>query len=179
MAFDRVNGFWIVSSVPRFPAKVSTGFDYRISQTENGQTIFCVTVPQKMEDKIKQIFMITRPYTYDEKNFKVAKSTEKNAKVMRFGTSRNSPLIVFAKPQQCEEDIYSEFIAPYFQQRLFVQTWRGKLHENSWVEDIKHVGFYNGMEFETNVDHSKWAVSRYKRWTCIGDLNREVYFQVH
>lgn len=47
--------------------------------------------------------MITRPYIYDEKNFKVAKSTEKNAKVMRFGTSRNSPLIVFAKPQQCEE----------------------------------------------------------------------------
>lgn len=54
VAFDSVNGFWIVSSVPRFPAKVSTGFDYRKSQTKNGQTIFCVTVPNTMEDKISK-----------------------------------------------------------------------------------------------------------------------------
>lgn len=47
------------------------------------------------------------------------------------------------------------------------------------VEDIKHVGFDNGMEFKTNVDHSKWAVARDTGWTCIGDLNRDVYFQVH
>lgn len=47
------------------------------------------------------------------------------------------------------------------------------------MEDIKHVGFDNGMEFKTNVDHSKWAVARDTGWTCIGDLNRDVYFQVH
>lgn len=47
------------------------------------------------------------------------------------------------------------------------------------MEDIKHIGFYNGMEFKTTVDHSKWAVAEEKGWTCIGDLNRNVYFQVY
>lgn len=56
VAFDSGNGFWIVSSVPRFPAKVSTGFDFRISQTKKGQTILCVTVPGDMEDKISKFY---------------------------------------------------------------------------------------------------------------------------
>lgn len=65
VAFDRVNGFWIVSSVPRFPAKVSTGFDYRINQTKKGQIILCVTVPEKIEDKIsKYNYIITLFVTF-------------------------------------------------------------------------------------------------------------------
>lgn len=173
VAFDKDNGFWMVSSVPHFPAKVSSGFIYRSSQTKNGQTILCVTVPAKMKNKINQIFQLTRPYIYDTVNFNVAESNESNAMYMNFATSGNNKLILFAKPIQCNEDIYSKFIAPMFQQKLFVQTWREKLDDDKWVEDIKYVRFYNGPAFETNIDHSKWAVADKDPWTCIGDLNRD------
>lgn len=59
VAFGETEGFWIISSVPRFPAKVSTGYNYSESQTKKGQIILCVTVPRNMEDKISK-FQCTR-----------------------------------------------------------------------------------------------------------------------
>lgn len=54
VVFGETEGFWIISSVPRFPAKVSTGYNYSESQTKKGQIILCVTVPENMEDKISK-----------------------------------------------------------------------------------------------------------------------------
>lgn len=59
VVFGETEGFWIISSVPRFPAKVSTGYNYSESQTKKGQIILCVTVPENMEDKISK-FQCTR-----------------------------------------------------------------------------------------------------------------------
>lgn len=61
VAFGETEGFWIISSVPRFPwpASGSTGYNYGESQTKNGQIILCVTVPENMEDKISK-FQCTR-----------------------------------------------------------------------------------------------------------------------
>lgn len=59
VVFGETEGFWIISSVPRFPAKVSTGYNYNESQTKKGQIILCVTVPGNMEDKISK-FQCTR-----------------------------------------------------------------------------------------------------------------------
>lgn len=57
VAFGETEGFWIISSVPRFPwpASGSTGYNYGESQTKKGQIILCVTVPENMEDKISKI----------------------------------------------------------------------------------------------------------------------------
>lgn len=57
IAFGETEGFWIISSVPRFPwpASGSTGYNYGESQTKKGQIILCVTVPENMEDKISKI----------------------------------------------------------------------------------------------------------------------------
>lgn len=54
IAFGKTEGFWIISSVPRFPAKLSTRFKYGTSQTRKGQIILCVTVPGEMKDKISR-----------------------------------------------------------------------------------------------------------------------------
>lgn len=54
VAFNATKGFWIISSVPRFPANVSIGYNYGKSQTKKGQIILCVTVPGNMEDKISK-----------------------------------------------------------------------------------------------------------------------------
>ena len=34
LAFDRTSGFWIVSSVPRFPTPVKDGYKYKDEQTK-------------------------------------------------------------------------------------------------------------------------------------------------
>lgn len=54
LAFDKTSGFWVVSSVPRFPAQVKHGFTYKDPQTKYGQTIFCVTV-RKDEESCHQV----------------------------------------------------------------------------------------------------------------------------
>lgn len=51
--------------------------------------------------------MITRPFIYDEDNFTIKKSQEKKPTSAFFYTSGNVPIIVFAKPKQCEEGTYT------------------------------------------------------------------------
>eukprot|EP00105_Crassostrea_gigas_P034478 XP_019918626.1 PREDICTED: plancitoxin-1-like [Crassostrea gigas] len=50
LAFDNTKGFWIVSSVPRFPSPVAKGFIFSDSQTKFGQSILCVTVAKTVEN---------------------------------------------------------------------------------------------------------------------------------
>lgn len=44
LAFGSSNGFWMISSVPKFPAIVSNGYEYKPEQLKFGQTILCVTL---------------------------------------------------------------------------------------------------------------------------------------
>lgn len=48
----------MISSVPRFPANVSEGFQYLIPQTRFGQIVLCVTVPQSIESKISTCLIV-------------------------------------------------------------------------------------------------------------------------
>lgn len=48
------------------------------------------------------------------------------------------------------------------------------IHNQFKVTDLDQIYFENGWSFKANLDHSKWAVSDYLPWTCIGDLNRDV-----
>lgn len=54
-AFDKTKGFWIVSSVPRFPSHVAKGFTFSDSQTQFGQRILCVTVARTVENIFKNV----------------------------------------------------------------------------------------------------------------------------
>lgn len=44
----------MVSSVPRFPAKKSNGYNYLVNQTRYGQTILCVTVGKAVENDLSK-----------------------------------------------------------------------------------------------------------------------------
>ncbi|XP_062610704.1 deoxyribonuclease-2-alpha-like [Saccostrea cucullata] len=43
-AFDDESGFWMISSIPKFPQPKNIGYLYGESQLEYGQTVLCVTV---------------------------------------------------------------------------------------------------------------------------------------
>lgn len=52
LAFDKKTGFWMISSIPRFPAKVSDGYHFLDEQRTFGQIVLCVTVPLSVKEKI-------------------------------------------------------------------------------------------------------------------------------
>lgn len=45
-------GFWMISSVPRFPAERSMGYKFKEEQTYYGQMILCVTLPKSLKSTI-------------------------------------------------------------------------------------------------------------------------------
>lgn len=53
-AFDKEQGFWIVSSVPNFPAPLSKGYEYDKSQFRHAQTLICITLKSKYLDVISK-----------------------------------------------------------------------------------------------------------------------------
>lgn len=52
LAFDKKTGFWMISSIPRFPAKVSDGYHFSDQQKRFGQIVLCVTVPLSVKEDI-------------------------------------------------------------------------------------------------------------------------------
>nr|XP_022297821.1 plancitoxin-1-like [Crassostrea virginica] len=97
LAFDRTSGFWIVSSVPRFPAPVKDGYKYQDQQKTFGQTILCVSVDKTMEDKIKSVFETTHPYIYDSKNFSPTTGNKQTTSDVNMKTRGNVQLKCIAK----------------------------------------------------------------------------------
>lgn len=54
VAFDKMRGFWMVSSVPKFPPpRLPNGFHYRGGQTTYGQTVLCVTIQYAFKSIIR------------------------------------------------------------------------------------------------------------------------------
>ena len=76
---------------------------------------------------------------------------------------------------------------PYFDSDLYVETWQygppiGNLNSSCpssgpGVSNVKAVRLSSTVAFAESKDHSKWAVTNQsgRQWTCIGDINRQVY----
>lgn len=52
IGFGTMFGFWMISSVPRFPAERSMGYKFKEEQTYYGQMILCVTLPKSLKSTI-------------------------------------------------------------------------------------------------------------------------------
>lgn len=52
IGFGTMFGFWMISSVPRFPAKRSMGYKFEEEQTHYGQMILCVTLQKSSKSTI-------------------------------------------------------------------------------------------------------------------------------
>lgn len=174
LAFDRTEGFWMVSSVPRFPAKKSKRYNYSNNQTRYGQTILCVTVRKAVENDLKNIFGTTHPYIYDRINFDVNTLNRPSTSHVGLKSRGNVQLKVLAKSATFKEDIYEKWIAPELKDNFLARTWRpNPKNTPPPVINVKEVCFNNTITFSDGVDHSKWAVAKQSPWICIGDLNRE------
>ncbi|XP_078327220.1 plancitoxin-1-like [Crassostrea virginica] len=172
-AFDRKQGFWIVSSVPNFPAPSSNGYKYNESQFRNAQTLICITLKSEYLDDIKSILNITIPYIYDGKHVEKINPIPSTIRG-RFSleTVGETAFEVFAKSLKFKKDIYNDFMGPSVGE-LLVKTWTHTLPKAKWVKKVNKICFDDHMKFNSGVDHSKWAVSVNTDLLCIGDINRE------
>lgn len=173
LAFDNTKGFWIVSSVPRFPAPISNGFTYLNPQTKYGQTILCVTVAKTVENILKSAFETTNPYIYDNKNFNINVQDPMASSHLSLKTLGNVQLDILAKSASFGQDIYDKLISPKLSDSLLVRTWRPDLLNTNMVSTVRDACFDNGIAFNDGKDHSKWAVSEKLPLICIGDINRQ------
>ncbi|XP_061180817.1 deoxyribonuclease-2-alpha-like [Saccostrea echinata] len=178
-AFGKDSGFWIISSVPRFPAavpesimeSVSDSYIYKDSQTVKGQIIFCVTLGPKYMETLGTAFATTNPYIYSQ-NGGVPLKGELTTYSMPIKTKGNEELKLLAKSSSFGKDLYLDLIRKELNDSLYVQTWQPSLPSKDSVTNVQNVCFENGLTYGTSLDHSKWAVAKKEPWTCIGDINR-------
>lgn len=173
LAFDKNTGFWIISSIPRFPAKADGGYIFADQQLPYGQIALCVTVLQSEKNQIESIFSTTNPYIYDKKDFTVGREQATTSMRKHFKTKKGNSVEVFAKSASFGKDIYDDLISPGLNDKIHVQTWRPDLANTNKVWNIDYIDFGNGISYKASLDHSKWAVAKHQPFTCIGDINRQ------
>ncbi|XP_062586026.1 uncharacterized protein LOC134247711 [Saccostrea cucullata] len=179
-AFDEKQGFWLISSVPKFPAPLSHNYSYEQEQTKLGQAMICVSLSRKYLTVIEDIFNITDPNIYDPKRGPrrhYSHVTLVPYKVFPISTVKGQRFRFFAKSSIFGKDLYDGLVAPELRESLYVHTWEPNLTSACNMEfkvmNIEIIKFSNVTEFKSNSDHSKWIVSKDDFWVCVGDINRK------
>ncbi|XP_062600863.1 plancitoxin-1-like isoform X2 [Saccostrea cucullata] len=174
-AFNNEEGFWIISSVPRFP--IPKKYYYGTGQLKNGQSVLCMTFERKYLDKIVEAFSITKPCIYDGK-ITFGASSESSTELL-FTSKGGTTFRYFGKSNNFLGDLYRKLVAEKLMDDLKVETWRSEDSDSFSsscdqfkIWNVKEIIFNDSYEFRSSKDHSKWAVTEKKNWICIGDLNR-------
>ncbi len=197
IGFDQNTGFWLISSVPKFPVQANEQYAYPSSGAEYGQSLLCVSVKSDQIPNIARQLHYTYPHIYS-KNMPVAWQSSPNFsdlwQVMQYQNMQHDPkyssqTILSAKGQTFtsiaksypqNSQLFYEYVAKFFQQPLEVETWIrgeaiGPVCNPYVVTDVESVA-YLSYQWKESEDHSKWAVgtSSSHPLVCIGDLNRMV-----
>ncbi|XP_061180819.1 plancitoxin-1-like [Saccostrea echinata] len=174
-AFNKEEGFWMISSIPRFP--LPKKYEYGGGQLLFGQSVLCITFGKNYLDKIVEAFSITKPCIYDG-NITFGMSSDLSKEFL-FTSKGGTTFRYFGKSNNYKGDLYANFVAEKLMDNLKVETWRSEDIDgfssscgDYKVLNVKEVIFNDGFEFRSSKDHSKWAVTEKKSWICIGDLNR-------
>ncbi|XP_021052260.1 deoxyribonuclease-2-beta [Mus pahari] len=196
LVWTRMQGFWLIHSVPKFPPVPERGYDYPTSGRRYGQTGICITFRYSQFEAIDSQVFIVKPNIYSCfipstfhwelihmpqmcANFSSSKIPAQHLTVLQ--SARGLNFVHFAKSSFYTDDIITAWIAQRLKTHLLAQTWQKKNQELPsncslpyHVYNIKAIGETQSY-FSSRQDHSKWCVSikgSANRWTCIGDLNR-------
>ncbi|XP_062586112.1 plancitoxin-1-like [Saccostrea cucullata] len=181
-AFDENEGFWLILSIPKFPAPRKQGYSYGHSQIREGQSILCVTLDkQYLKAEMEKIFHITKPTIYDDNTAmktgqKYSSPSSTTFTVVDLKSKGGQEFRFFAKSDKFGMDLYDAFVAKDLKDNMYVETWHPSLKSNCSTQykvyNVEKVKFANHYKFMSTTDHSKWAVTENREWTCIGDINR-------
>lgn len=195
LAYDKDTGYFLLHSLPRFPKRNSEGVFYKElpdNAGKFGQTFICLSLDKDNSVSIVDHLNIINPQiivkhgdtdNVDKKNDAVAKFI-KNRGDSKLPTTKISTISTnkevftfFAKGKNYDKLPYDTLIPEHYKDGLFVETWTKPAmldsicdgdYEIVNVENLK----FGEFEFDKNMEHSKWAVSKTKNIACFGDLNR-------
>jgi deoxyribonuclease-2 len=202
-AFNSGGGFWLIHSVPRFPADPSSQYSYPDNEKEYGQSFLCMTLDLDTMNTVAQAFLLNRPYVYSsnmpsslinsvpymaqvaQKQWIVNPAT---SNVSTINTVKGYSFTVFSRNAAWDQNLYSALVAPTVGANLLVESWMNGADSNKMptfcagtnglkysVINIREVGLGSSVTWLETQDHSKWAISTNSRRPvfCIGDTNRQ------
>ncbi|XP_040843160.1 deoxyribonuclease-2-beta isoform X2 [Ochotona curzoniae] len=197
LLWNRVQGFWLIHSIPRFPPIPEEGYAYPPSGKRNGQSGICITFKHHQYETIASQLLIYNPNIYScsipaaflqefihmSQLCKTSSSSE--IPVQHLATLQSAQghnFLHFAKSDSFLDDIFAGWMAQHLKTHLLTETWQRKRQELPsncslpyHVYNIKAIKISQQSYFSSYQDHAKWCVSQKstrKHWTCIGDLNR-------
>lgn len=197
LVWNRIQGIWLIHSVPRFPPLPKDGYDYPSSGRLYGQSGICITFEYSQYKKIDFQLFVSQPNIYScsipnifhqelvHMTQMCAKSGSLNIPGRRLTALQSAQGLVFfhfAKSSLYTDDIFTGWMAQSLKTPLLAQTWQRRNHElpsncslRYHVYNINFIRLDHKYSFSSYHDHSKWCVSRNfnNHWTCIGDLNRD------
>ncbi|CAH6777176.1 Dnase2b [Phodopus roborovskii] len=195
LVWNRIQGFWLIHSVPGFPPIPEDGYGYPSSGRRNGQSGICITFQYSQYEVIDSQLLVSQPRIYScsipntfhwelihmpqlcQKS-SASKIPGRHLAILQSAQGLN--FLHFAKSSSYTDDIFAAWMAQQLKAHLLAETWQWKTHElpsncslSYHVYNIKHL---KTPYFNSYSDHSKWCLSTLgsiNRWTCIGDLNRD------
>ncbi|XP_049627229.1 deoxyribonuclease-2-beta [Suncus etruscus] len=197
LLWNRVQGFWLLHSIPKFPPVATEGYGYPHSGKRNGQAGICVTFKYSQFKAIDLQLLIYNPNIYscfipDTFQQELIHMPQlcagiKSRKIPRrylttLQSSQGQKFLHFAKSSSYLDDIFAAWMAQQLKTHLLAETWQRKNQELPsncsllyHVYNIKAIVISEQYDFNSYQDHSKWCVSQngtQNQWTCIGDINR-------
>lgn len=184
-------GFFIVHSIPKFPAftgwTVNTTIDS--SETIYGQHVFCLSIDNvTVYDLITKILPI-KPYIYaqnlnnaNEINNLMTAGTIKQPDYTSTFTYRNytvnsTNMLFIFKNGGVNASIFEDGMNNLLKSPLLAETW-GRPLQDPWCGSTYGVGNIQTVKFSSTAfwnetqDHSKWAYATANNYSCFGDMNR-------
>ncbi|XP_045691463.1 deoxyribonuclease-2-beta isoform X1 [Phyllostomus hastatus] len=200
LLWNKVQGFWLIHSIPQFPPIPEEGYGYPPSGRRNGQIGICITFKYNQYEAIDSQLLVCNPNIY---SCSIPAMFHQELAHMPQLCARSSPseipgrhlaslqsahgqnFLHFAKSDSFLDDIFVAWMAQHLKTHLLTETWQRKrqqLPSNCslpyHVYNIKAIKISGHSYFSSHQDHAKWCVSQKRtknRWTCIGDLNRSPY----
>ncbi|XP_033119525.1 plancitoxin-1-like isoform X1 [Anneissia japonica] len=196
LAFDSSSGFWLIHSTPKFPDFANKSYVWPNNALPFGQSFLCITFDLKQFQLIGEQLLYNYPSIYDSNlpdqlvdkvpslrdvvNDKHT-DTPPYKQMVTLYSKAGREFQSFSKSKGFNQDIYANWLAPYWKTNLFTETWQnggGKLKSNCsstfTVQNIKLISLPGIILQKETKDHSKWAVStgNTRQVTCIGGINR-------
>ncbi|XP_005385218.1 PREDICTED: deoxyribonuclease-2-beta [Chinchilla lanigera] len=197
LLWNRIQGFWLIHSIPRFPPIPEEGYDYPSSGRRNGQSGICITLKYNQYETIDSQLLVCNPNIYScsipatfhrelvhmpQLCARFCSSKIPVRYLTTLQSAQGQTFLHFAKSDSFLDDIFAAWIAQQLKTHLLAETWQRKRQELPsncslpyHVYNIKAIRISRQSYFSSYQDHAKWCISQKGtkgHWTCIGDLNR-------
>jgi deoxyribonuclease-2 len=191
-------GFWLVHSVPGFPAMMSGGlYPGYNAAPDYGQSFLCMSLAFSQFNSIGTQFTYNFPQYYDWNMptwvpsvlySAVTTSQHTTAAVSNVLDLTTTPASLtftsFAKTSNWNNYLYENLVAPYYKTDLYAETWMNGANpdptfcKNATITyDVMNIRSLSsqGVSWTETQDHSKWVISTHDSLNrvCIGDINRQ------